>query len=234
MASVVVQASCCELLLAQCALVCTQPYIPTSGTARGTGVPALSAPGCPPTASCCEQPAQAQSLAALRWRPYFTRLGYRGGEEEEEDGARRRGTAGYNLCGVHLPRACQTGDQKGYQVISSIGCYCCCCHCRLESCLGMAEKSHPWSHSKVQVPRLARHLPAKASLKCSPCADIDKQLTSDHPSAATTSSTRSSSTISHFPHSKQLLQNDWTWWCVLYTTSFGDGPQLTCPRPWWR
>jgi hypothetical protein len=43
--------------------------IPTSGTARGTGVPALSVPGSPPSASCCVPPTQARSPSALRSRP---------------------------------------------------------------------------------------------------------------------------------------------------------------------
>lgn len=67
-------------------------HIPTSGTVPRTGVPALSARGPLPTASCCAPPGQARRRAQRRWTPSWRDSAQVVGEESGccAEGRRRR------------------------------------------------------------------------------------------------------------------------------------------------
>jgi hypothetical protein len=102
-ASVVVHASCCSVWSASPTFPASHYDVPTSGTAPGTGVPALSAPDCPPTASCCAPPARARS-SAPHLQPWSIRFGdVVGGTGKRR--AREDGDGGVRS----MQRAC-TGD----------------------------------------------------------------------------------------------------------------------------
>jgi hypothetical protein len=75
-------------------------------TDGGTGVPALSARGCPPTASCCAPPARARS-SAPHLQPWW--IGFGGVVGGQGSGGRAETeteTAGQGLYGVHALKAC--------------------------------------------------------------------------------------------------------------------------------
>lgn len=63
-------------VLSACLVYIAAPVsnIPTSGTARGIGVPPPFVPGSLPTASCCAPPAQAHTFAARHLSPSWTML----------------------------------------------------------------------------------------------------------------------------------------------------------------
>jgi hypothetical protein len=99
--------------------------------------------------------------------------------------------AGYHLCGVHVLKALSENNVRaGRTVIQGR----CCCAAVCEVCLGEGGEAAS-SHSQSQGPA---HLPAKASLNCSP---------NEHACSFTSNSTSTSDRIPQQPPRPPLSEH---------------------------